>query len=272
MHNTSKYKGVHCHVKTGKWHATVHLKGHKQKYGGCFNDEIDAAKRVNQLCDELKIPLKNHGISMPDQQLQVPVKKKASQFKGITYDKQNDKWIVRLQLKGKLMYGGRFNDEVDAAKKVNEICIAFEMPPHNPEITGMPHQSYQARQKTSQYKGVNYDKQRCKWYARLHLKGGKQKYGGYFENEMDAAKKVNELCEEIGIPPSNPGIIKIPNQPYEHGDTKTINSKSENSIIDAEITKSTGDETRKNEHKRKRKKDFIDNHVQQYYFYDHLLK
>ena len=58
----------------------------------------------------------------------------------------------------------------------------------------------------------------------------------------------------------------------EHGDTKTINSKIENSIIDAEITKSTGDETRKNEHKRKRKKDFIHDHVQQYYFYDHLLK
>ena len=69
MQNTSKYKGVHCHIKTGKWHATLHLKGHKQQHGGLFNNELDAAKRVNQLCEELEISPQNPGIgSMPNQQ------------------------------------------------------------------------------------------------------------------------------------------------------------------------------------------------------------
>ena len=37
-----------------------------------FKDELDAAKRANQLCEELKIPLQNPEISaIPNQQYQV---------------------------------------------------------------------------------------------------------------------------------------------------------------------------------------------------------
>jgi len=50
---------------------------------------------------------------------------------------------------------------------------------------------------------------------------------------------------------------------------KTIDSESVNPIIDSEITKPTGDNSGKNENKRKRKKEL----VEQYYFYaDDLLK
>ena len=52
--------------------AKLYLKGHKSRYryGGLFNDEMDAAKRVNQLCEEIGIPLKNPEISSkPDQQV-----------------------------------------------------------------------------------------------------------------------------------------------------------------------------------------------------------
>ena len=40
----------------------MYPKGQKPKYGGIFNNELDAAKRVNQLCDECGIPQKNLGI------------------------------------------------------------------------------------------------------------------------------------------------------------------------------------------------------------------
>ena len=40
--------------------------------------------------------------------------------------------------------------------------------------------------------------------------GEKNKYGGYFYDELDAGKKVNQLCEELGLPPQNPGI-EMPN-------------------------------------------------------------
>lgn len=53
---------------------------------------------------------------------------------------------------------------------------------------------------------------------------------------------------------------------------KTIASESVNHMINSEITKPTDDDTCKNENKRKCTKNFIDNHVEQYYFYDNLLK
>jgi hypothetical protein len=43
------------------------------------------------------------------------------------------------------------------------------------------------------------------------LKNGSTKYGGIFNDEMDAAKKVNQLCEEFGIIVKNPGISGVPN-------------------------------------------------------------
>ena len=54
-----------------------------------------------------------------------------------------------------------------------------------------------------------------KWYARIRPHGQKLKQGGYFEDEIDAAKRVNQLCEEMGIPVQNPEISTIPNKQYE---------------------------------------------------------
>ena len=56
---------------------------------------------------------------------------------------------------------------------------------------------------------------RAKWYVRLYLKGQKPKFGGLFKNELDAAKRVNQLCEEFGIPAQNPEINATPNQQYQ---------------------------------------------------------
>ena len=70
------------------------------------------------------------------------------------------------------------------------------------------------REKTSQYKGV-YGHKNGKWLVHISLKGKQQKYGGYFREELDAAKKVNQLCEEMEIPLQNPGISAIPSQKSE---------------------------------------------------------
>jgi hypothetical protein len=60
---TSQYKGVSWHKENGQWRAILTLKRNIQKYGGYFKDELDAAKRVNQLCEELEIPLRNPSIA-----------------------------------------------------------------------------------------------------------------------------------------------------------------------------------------------------------------
>merc|ERR1712034_211828 len=52
-------------------------------------------------------------------------------------------------------------------------------------------------------------------YVRIYLKGEKPKFGGYFQDEVDAAKKVNQLCEEFEIPLQNPEISAIPNLQYQ---------------------------------------------------------
>jgi hypothetical protein len=64
----------------------------------------------------------------------------------------------------------------------------------------------------SQYAGVLWIKRDRKWKVQFKLKGKKLKCGGIFIDELDAAKKVNQLCEELGIPPKNPGISGLPNR------------------------------------------------------------
>jgi len=208
---TSQYKGVYWNHQSGKWYAYLNLKGRKQKYGGTFKNELDAAKRVNQLCEEMKILPKNPEIEgMPNQPPQK--KEKTSQYKGVHW--HNKKWYVHFYFTGgKQKYGGTFKNELDAAKRVNQLCEEMEILPKNPGITGMPNQEFQKNEKTSQYKGVYWNHQSGKWIAYLSLKGEKLKYGGTFKNELDAAKRVNQLCEEMEILPKNPEIEGMPNEP-----------------------------------------------------------
>jgi len=239
------------------------LKGQTPKYGGQFNDEQDAAKKVNQICKGFGIPLQNPGINgMPNQQHET--KEKASQHKGVTYDKGTGKWRARCQLKGQTpTYGGVFEDELHAAIKVNEICKDFGIPEYNPTISAIPNHEYQKKEKTSQYKGVTWQKEtgnwsvlmsrkggkkeygvfkneldaakmkrekksqykgvhwnaHCeKWGVRLYMKEKKRKYGGMFKDELDAAKRANQICEELGIPTLNPEINAIPNEQCQRND------------------------------------------------------
>merc|ERR1711925_524 len=203
------------HKENRKWFVVMCLKGGKKKYGGTFIDEMDAAKRVNQLCEVMEIPLQNPGISaIPAQQYQA--RKKTSEYRGVSWHKCNRKWRAQLSLKGKIQkHGGIFKNELEAAIKVNQLCEEMEIPLQNPGISAIPTQQCQKKEKTSQYKGVHKHKKSGKWYARLILKGGTEKFGGTYNDEMDAAKRVNQLCEEMDIPLRNPGISAIPTPQYQ---------------------------------------------------------
>jgi len=214
---TSQYKGVYWHRENRKWYAQIHQKGRKQKFGGYFKDELDAAKRVNQLCEEFGILLQNPEISaIPKHQYQYQKKEKTSQFKGVSWHVQMGKWYVRIYRKGqKPKYEGFFEDELDAAKRGNQLCEELGIPLPNPEIGAKPKQPYEKKQKTSRYKGVYWRKKKGKWYTQLRLKG-ESKCGGYFEDELDAGKRVNQLCEEFGIASKNPEISALPNQQNQY--------------------------------------------------------
>jgi len=202
--NTSQYEEVCLHKNNRKWNARLYLKDQTQKY------EIDAAKRLNEICEEMGIPLRNPVTSItPIQQHQKT--EKISQYNGVYWNKEIQKWYAMLSLISKKQYGGVFNDETHAAKRVNEMCKENGILPQNPGISVTPSQQYRKREKTSQYKGVYWHEQTCKWYAHLCLNTGEHKYGGIFDYELDAAKKVNHICEELGIAPRNPGISRIYN-------------------------------------------------------------
>ena len=63
---------------------------------------------------------------------------------------------------------------------------------------------------------MTWHKNSGKWYVAMYMKGAqKPKYGGTFNDELDAAKRVNQLCEQLRIPPQNPTISAIPNQQYQ---------------------------------------------------------
>jgi len=204
---TSQYKGVHWHKKTKKWYVQLHFKDGGTKSGGYFNDEQDAAKKVNQLCNEFEISEKNPGISgIPNQQ----VKQKTSQYIGVYWNKQNNKWGAQISFKnGNTLFGGYFNDELDAVKRVNQLCEESGINAKNPNISKVP--NHLKQEKTSQYTGVHWNKQQKKWIAQLQLKNAIKKFGGGFNDEMDAGKRVNQLCDELGITVKNPEISGKPN-------------------------------------------------------------
>merc|ERR1712034_135837 len=266
---TSQYKGIYWYNQVRKWYVRIYQEGQKRKYGGMFKDELDAAKRANQLCEELGIPLQNPAISAtPDEQCKK--KGKISQYNGVTWHKNHGKWYVQLRAKGeKTKCGGYFNDELDAAKRVNQLCEEFGISLQNPAISAIPNKQHSRKEKKSQYKGVGWHKRIRRWCVLIHLKGQKRKYGGTFKDELDAAKRVNQLCEELGIPLQNPEISAIPNQQYQQGDYQTI----KNPVISSEILKTDNDDAEEKEEKHE--KEFTNNDQlldERYYFYDHLLK
>ena len=69
---------------------------------------------------------------------------------------------------------------------------------------------FEAIQSTSNYKEISWDEKRQLWKAEFSFNGKISK--SYFENELDAVKRINQLCKNIGIPSKNPELPEIPNQ------------------------------------------------------------
>jgi len=255
---TSQYKGVCWDRDHKKWHVNLWLKEGKSKFGGYFDHELDAGKRINQLCEEFGIPLQNPELSaVPNEQHEK--KEKPSQYKGVYFHKQSGKWRVQLKLKRQQKCGGYFDHELDAGKRMNQLCEEFGIPLQNPELSAVPNEQHEKKEKASQYKGVCWNKAAKRWYALICRKGQKQKYGGSFKDELDAAKRVNQLCKELGISLQNPEISEIPNQKYEHDDCQTI----ANPVIVSQISQIDNDDASKK--KRKPGKEYNDDASDQFY-------
>merc|ERR1712034_192863 len=94
-------------------------------------------------------------------------------------------------------------------------------------------------------------------------------FGGNFKDELDAAKRANQLCEQLGISPTQ-------NSGVVEIPTQVLphdDAKTPNAVVSTEILKTDNDDI--NTNKRKREKNIHDDDklpVKGHYFYDYLLK
>jgi hypothetical protein len=70
---------------------------------------------------------------------------------------------------------------------------------------------FELTQSTSNYGGVSWNEKKQLWQAEFYF-NGKLTSTSYFKNELDAAKNINQLCQNMRIPLKNPELPEISNQ------------------------------------------------------------
>jgi hypothetical protein len=117
-----------------------------RQHGGVFDNEIEAAKILNGLDEEIRMSPQKSRISTELDPILLKTRKKKSQYKGVYWHSDTGTWYAYVHLNsGKRKfgkYGGMFDDELDAAKKVNYLCEEFEIPILNPEAARIQNFSF----------------------------------------------------------------------------------------------------------------------------------
>merc|ERR1712034_4280 len=139
------------------------------------------------------------------------------------------KWRVELIHNKKRYLGGLFDNEEQAAIKVNLMCDELEMDRKNPMIKMELGSIEKVPNKTSIYTGVSWYKDRNKW--RVDLIHNKKRYsGGLFDNEEQAAMKVNLMCDELEMDRKNPMINIRTNAIQQKTKSKAPQYATENTV------------------------------------------
>jgi len=113
----------------------------------------------------------------------------SSKYTGVSWKKQNNKWISSIVIKGKIKHLGYFDTEEEANKYYQDALKAIEK---GEEIkTKKPETS-------SKYKGVSFDKERNKWVSSAWI-NGKQKFLGRFKCETAAFLAYQAELSKISV-------------------------------------------------------------------------
>jgi len=198
--------------------------------GGYFDVEEHAAMKVNLLCRKYGMECKNPRIIIEPDEIQKVKNQSSSKHTGVSWQKHCKKWKANLMHRGKDYFGGYFDVEEHAAMQVNLLCDKYEIKRKNPMIIIKPDAMQKVPNKTSIYTDVTWQKNRNKWHAQLKDKG-KIYYGGLFDKEEDAARKINLLCDKIKIKRKNPEINidviqkKTESEIYEYATGNIVNEQ-----------------------------------------------
>jgi hypothetical protein len=115
----SKYRGVGWSKSCNKWEAGVRYDG-KRHHLGCFEDEQEAARAYDKAAraqqgEKAQLNFPAEGESGPRQ---------SSQYRGVCWNKSNNKWIAKTTYDGKMHHLGCFEDEEEAAKAYDRAARA----------------------------------------------------------------------------------------------------------------------------------------------------
>lgn len=132
------------------------------------------------------------------------VSRGVSNFKGVTwqkrtYDASRGYWKAQIVVNGELIYLGKYETDLDAARAYNEAAVKFfgefahlndlSMPASDLVSTSRRQVN---RQNPSGYKGVTFDKSRAKWVAQLVFKGVT-----YLKKRFDTPKEAAEAYDKM---------------------------------------------------------------------------
>jgi len=126
---------------------------------------------------------------------------KKSSYVGVSWCSKQQKWHVARNYKRVSHWGGQYDDEIEAAKasddKVRELGATNVLKLNFPRAHEIVKDA-----KRSQYVGVTWCKNLGKWQVSRTI-NGKSKNGGYFIDEVEAAKRSDELVHLHASPNSN---------------------------------------------------------------------
>jgi len=126
--------------------------------------------------------------------------KNSSGYKGVSYDKKNNKWKARININGVNTFLGYYvekNDAIEARKlKANMTLGEYINKCEKEEIIENENREDKRsknNKNTSGCVGVSFNKINNKWRARINI-DGKNVHLGFFENKIDAieARKTKD--------------------------------------------------------------------------------
>lgn len=113
---------------------------------------------------------------------------RTSEYPGVHWNKQKNRWGALIKIKDKLRFLGYFTKEEDAG---NAYLWALSQVEKGKQIP------FLSSEKTSKYPNVYFNNKMKKWCGEF-IKNKKKYYVGSFDNEYDAHKAVLKRKEEVG--------------------------------------------------------------------------